>query len=216
MTVAVEIDDLQTALLERAKALANEYLTRAQHERDRGIEQANDRLRLREEREVSIAKVMAERIYRQKVQASEIKMREELDHLRWAHVQAVMTALKESLAKIVEDKGTYLPLLQQLIATSVKCMEDKELVVEVNARDFSLLEGQWKSITDEIAGKKKMALQPSDRKSIGGVVVRNKDDTIRIDNSFEGRMQRYMSELEQVVTERLFSSATPMGALFNG
>ena len=78
-----QVTELESAILQRANRLAAEFKQRAERSRDNILREASDRLRLREEREILAAKTQAERSYRQRVQAAEIKHQEELDRLRW-------------------------------------------------------------------------------------------------------------------------------------
>ena len=99
MSPRAEIDELESALLERAKALAAEYLAQAESERHRIVAEANDRLQLREEHEILAAKAAAERAFRRRMQAAEIKEQEELDRLRWSLVRDVMDRLQKQLSQ---------------------------------------------------------------------------------------------------------------------
>ena len=49
-----------------------------------------------------------------------------------------------------------------------------------------------------------------------GVLVRNADNTIRVDNRFEGRLERLADAMQRVIVERLFATATPMGSMLSG
>lgn len=216
MNKAVNVDDLNTALLTRAKTLADEILARARRERDRVIEDASNRLHLREERETAAAIALGERTFRQLVQASEIEMRENLDRARWVHVQAVMDAMKDRLATLVGDEAQYLPLLEKLLVKAAVGIESEALVAQLSARDFARLSGRWDSFARQAIPDKQVTLSPETLHTMGGVLVSSADQRIRVDNTFEGRIERLEVELERTITERLFASAAPMGALFHG
>jgi V/A-type H+-transporting ATPase subunit E len=63
---------------------------------------------------------------------------------------------------------------------------------------------------------KPVTLAPDPIACIGGVRVRNAADTVRVDNTFEGRLDRLHEPLYQLVTERLFAAAAHRGAMFGG
>ncbi|NCC28348.1 MAG: ATPase, partial [Gammaproteobacteria bacterium] len=69
-----QVQELEQAILARAERLAGEYRDRANRSRDSILREAAERLRMRESREESIAKTLADRTFRQQVQASELKM----------------------------------------------------------------------------------------------------------------------------------------------
>lgn len=216
MSQETQLENLQGALLARARALADETTVRGKREADRIIQDTHARLHAREETEHASAKARAERVYRQKVQAAEIKLRAELDQLRWAHVQQVMDALQARLAALVEDEARYLPLLKTLIAAAARVIEDDNLVAEVNARDYTRLQAQWPAIAAEVAPGKHITLSPEARECSGGVLVRNADNTIRMDNRFEGRLERLTGAMQRAIVERLFATATPLGNISVG
>lgn len=210
------IGELEAALLARAKALAEEQLVNARRTCDQIVGDANEHLRLREEREIHAAKTQAERNYRQRVQAAEIKHQVELDRLRWDLVRGVVERLPRELEKMAADEKTYLPLLRRSLARAVTAIEDPEIVAAVNARDHERLAENWDAFVREAGVTRHVRLAPEPIVCIGGVQVRNVDDTIRIDNTFEGRLERLQEELHQAVMERLFASTADIGAMFGG
>ncbi len=213
MDTQTQVAILQSALLERAKALADETVLRGKREAQRIIADAESRLRSREEAEHVSAKARAERAYRQKIQVADIKMRAALDHLRWTHVQQVMDALQGRLAALVEDEQRYLPLLKALITNAARVIEDRELIAAVNARDYTRLQAQWPAIAAEVAPGKNIVLSPECNDCGGGVLVRNAADNIRVDNRFEGRLERLADELQRIIVERLLVAAAPVATL---
>ncbi len=207
------IDDLESALLARAKALADEHLVNARRTCDQIINDANEHLRLREEREILAAKTQSERAYRQRVQAAEIKHQEDLDRLRWNLVRGIVEKLPGELEKTAADDKTYLPLLRRFLARAVSAIEDPEIVAAVNARDHRRLAQNWEAFVREAGVTRRVLLAPEPIVCLGGVQVRNVDDTIRIDNTFEGRLERLQELLHQAVMERLFASTAAIGGM---
>jgi len=210
------VEDLEQALLDRAEALAEEYLNGAERARGQIIEEAGKMLRLREEREILAAKARGERLYRQKVQASEIRMQEELDHLRWTLVQSVLEDVTTRLAQVTEDDALYLPLLRRYLARGARSIERDDLVARVAARDLARLAPRWADFVKEAAPGKRVVLSQQPLDTLGGLMLESADGHIRVNNTFEGRLERLQAEVYRAVTERLFASAEPMGALYNG
>ncbi len=204
------VRELEAALLTRAKRLAGEYLSRAQHNRDRIIEEANERIHRREEQEVLAAKAMAERLYRRRVQASELKLQGDLERRRWELVQAVMEDLQRYLAVLVADETRYLPVLQRLLGAAAVAIEQEELIAELNQTDLKRLEKGWESFVAESGVDKRIILSSAPLDCSGGVRVMSKDQRIRVDNTFEGRQDRWAEALYQVAVERLFVQPAPI------
>ncbi len=210
------IEDLEQALIYRAEVLADEYLNGAERARGQIVEEASKMLRLREEREILAAKARAERLYRQRVQAAEIRLQQDLDHLRWTLVQSVMEDVTARLAQVAEDDGLYLPLLKQLLGQGAQAIERDELTARVAARDLPRLAARWNDFVKEAAPGKRVALAQQPLETLGGILLESADGQIRVDNTFEGRIERLQGEVHRAVSERLFASAEHMGALFNG
>lgn len=210
------IGELETALIARAKALADEHMAHARRARDQIIADANERQRLREEREILAAKAVAERAFRQRQQAAEIKQQEEVDRLRWNLVATVMAHLPAELEKLITDEKIYHSLMRKLLAQAASAVATQELVAEVNARDHARLSKTWEAFCREAGIKNPIALAPESILCSGGVRLRNAADTIRVDNSFEGRLERLQDGLYQIIMQRLFAATASIGAMIDG
>ena len=208
-----QVNELEAAILQRADRLAAEYRSRAERSRDNILRESHERLRLREEREVLLAKAQAERAYRRKVQASELKLHKEMDRLLWNLVEGVREGLADRMRALVEDEAKYLPLLKSLIGKAAAAIERSELVVELNARDLKRLQPDWERFLHDYIHDKQVSLCSTPTDTLGGVMVRSIDNRIHLDNTFEGRMQRLESRLQQVITERLLPGGRDNGIL---
>lgn len=204
-TQNTQLEQLENAILKRAQTLADAQLHDAQQQCEQVQRDLNKRLQHREERETHLAKAIADKTYRRHVQASEIKMHAELDQLRWSLIQMVMTQLKHRLQQLREKPDSYLPLLRQYFTNAMSILERDHLVVEVNAQDYELLIAQWENLINECAPGKKCSLTVNKVTSIGGLLIRDESNQIRIDNTFEGLIARLENELYQVITTQLFA-----------
>lgn len=209
-------DDLEAALLERARKLADEHLAHAHGIRDQIIEEENQRLRLREEREVLAAKEAAERLYRQRVQASELHLREQWERQRWELIQSAMTQLAERLHAMAGDEDEYLPVLQALLRDAAARIPGRELIAQVNAPDLERLQPRWEAFSREAIEDKTVSLNGEALQCGGGVRVSDKDNRVRVDNTFEGRLERLGEVLHQVISEQLFGTTDSPGDTHGG
>jgi V/A-type H+-transporting ATPase subunit E len=200
----------------RAEQLANEYRERAQRNRDNILREAAERLRLREQREESIAKSLGDRAYRQQVQASELKMQSHLDRVRWNLVTGVERRLRERMRIFMENEAAYTANLRTQLAQAAAAIESDELIAELNARDRSRLAPQWDAIAAEAAPGKHIRLADRSLECVGGVRVSSSDNRIRVDNTFEGRMERLRSSIQQVILDRLLPGGLDTGNVFSG
>jgi V/A-type H+-transporting ATPase subunit E len=209
MSTETQLEQLESAIRQRAQTLADSHLQAAQQQIDNILTESSKRIQQREERETEIAKAAAEQEYRRRVQAGEIKMQAELDQLRWTLVQLIINDLQTHLKQLSQQQAIYVNLLKQYLKSAAQLFEEEELVIEVNANDHALLAPQWESIAKESVPNKRCTLSANPQPFTGGLRVRNQEDRIRIDNTFEGLIARLESELYQVITAQLLASTTP-------
>jgi V/A-type H+-transporting ATPase subunit E len=211
-----QVQELEQAILARAERLATEYRERAQRSRDNILREAAERLRLREQREDAIAKALGERTFRQQVQANELKLQSHLDRVRWNLVTDVERRLRDSMESFKQDEAAYVKTLKAYLAQAAREMESEELIVELNRQDHQRLAAKWAEIAKEAAPGKSMHLAPDPIETLGGVLVRSGDNRIRVNNTFEGRLERLRHDIQQVILERLLPSGFESGNVFSG
>lgn len=199
--------DLEAALIARAQSLAQEFLTSAAGRREEILAEANERLHLREEREVLAARAAADRQQRQQVQSAEIRLAGESDRLRWTLVQAVLTELDEAMAELANDEARYLPILAGFIASGAAAIDSDTIVVELNAQDLARLNSRWTSFSKDLAPGKTLQLSPHPLHCAGGAMLHDPENRVRVNQTFEGRKQRMSQTLVQVVMEKLFATS---------
>ena len=211
-----QVQELEQAILARAERLAGEYRERAQRSRDNVLREAAERLRLREEREEAIAKALGERTFRQQVQANELKMQSHLDRVRWNLVKDVENRLRERMERFKRDEKAYPATVKTYLAQAAAQIESEDLVAEFNPQDRHRLEAQWEDIAKEVAPGKNLRLSPTAIETLGGVLVSSADGRIRVDNTFEGRLERLRNRVQQVILERLLPGGLETGNVFGG
>jgi V/A-type H+-transporting ATPase subunit E len=211
MSDSGQVAGLESALLARAQRLADEYIAGGRQSRQQILDEANQRLRIEEEREVLAAKAHAERVYQQRVQAAELGLRAEFDRARWSLVNAVLETLPARLAGLAQDEARYLALLLDWLREGAQSIERAELVIRVNARDLPLLQRDWQRHAQEAAPDKMLELDEQTADSMGGVLVSSKDGNIRYDNTFEGRMERMDEALQRAVADHLIPAGETHG-----
>jgi V/A-type H+/Na+-transporting ATPase subunit E len=213
-----QVDELERAILGRAERLAGEYRERAGRSRDSILREASERLRLREAREESIAKTLGERTFRQRVQASELKMQTHLDRVRWNLVQDVERRLADRMRAFMTDEAAYGAWIDRLIVVAADLIEAPHLRVSANAQDQRRLHARWESLVEELPPGKTATLAPTSDAidTLGGVLITSNDQRIRVDHTFEGRLARLQPRIQQTILERLLPGGFETGNLFTG
>ncbi|HHH12901.1 MAG TPA: V-type ATP synthase subunit E, partial [Thiolapillus brandeum] len=77
------------------------------------------------------------------------------------------------------------------------------------------LQPRWEAFLASVGSDREIRLQERPLPSSGGVVVRSEDDRIRVDNTFEGRLERLQPQVLQVITERLFAAEVSQRGLLH-
>ncbi len=125
--------------------------------------------------------------------------------------------LLDRAAAFTKDADPYLPTLARLLAAAAaEFPVDAELVAEVNAEDRQRLAPRWAEFVEEAAPDRSIALGAEPARCTGGVVVRTPDNRIRVNNTFEGRMQRLETRIYQTIVERLFPGQADVQSLTIG
>jgi V/A-type H+-transporting ATPase subunit E len=216
MNPETQVRNLEQALLARARELVREHLEKAASERERILAEVAQRLRLREEREILAAKADAERAFRRRVQAAEIRMQGELDRLRWTLVQTVLGSVRAELARVADDEHLYLPVLAGYLRSAAECLDGSALVADLNMRDRERFASRWDALAAEAVPKKHLSLSPTAITASGGVIVRTPNNQVRVDNTFEGRIDRLEETVHAAILERLFAAVPHMETVFHG
>ena len=102
-TESEQVRALQQAILERAKELAAEHVSQGEMTRGKIIEDAREKVKLMEQKELLAARLQADREYQRQVQANELRIQAELDRNRWGLVQSVMDKISRQLVELHQD-----------------------------------------------------------------------------------------------------------------
>jgi V/A-type H+-transporting ATPase subunit E len=206
MSSEPSLQDLEQALIDRARRLADEYMARARSTRERMISDKNEWLRIREEREVFAAELAAERFYRSKVQSTEMELQGELDRRRWEMVQDLKLSIRQEFLALMESRE-YVAVLKRFLSSAAAALHDEgDLVAHLAQRDLERFGAEWPQWLQETAPGSKVTLSDEAGDFTGGLLIRNCDDSVRVDHSFEGRMERLEEQINLVLTAELFPS----------
>jgi V/A-type H+-transporting ATPase subunit E len=206
------IEQLEAALRERAEKLAEAHRRRARQESRELLAAAERRLADQRRREHEAATRLAQGKAREYMQAGELRLQADLDRLRWALVEEILGRLETRLPGLRSEPAVYRRMLADWIREGARWIDAPSLVVAVNAQDQGLLEPDWASWSAGILDGRKASLELLTRPTAGGVLLRSPDDTVRVDNTFEGRLDRLRESLQQLILEELFSALPDHGA----
>ncbi len=216
MESETQVAQLEQALMHQAETLAREQQMNAESARARILAESAEKLKLAEEREVLAAKVEAERQVRRQTQAAETRLSAELDRLRWALTESILSEMKGAFVKLVQDDARYLQVLESWLAAAASALPPGALVAEVRPEDEKRLAAAWDGMVRRAAPGRAVALASHGQQSVGGIRVRLADNQAQLDQTFEARRMRLADELARVAMEHLFASTPDLGTLIHG
>ena len=216
MEADAQVSQLEDALIRQAETLAREQRQNAESAKARILKEGTDRLKLATDREGLAARDEAERLVRRQVQAAEFRMAAELDRLRWALTEDILSGMQLAFRHLVEDDRRYLELLEGWLASAARALPAGDLIAEVRALDQPRLEPAWAKMAERAAPGRKVALHSHGSNSEGGIRVMLADQRAQIDQTFEARRSRLADDLAREAMEHLFASAPNLGTLLHG
>ena len=216
MTAQEQAAALEQAIFDRARALAEEHRQQAERIVEQIRRDSQEQRSRFEAKAESRAVSRAEREYRRLIQAAEIRLQAELDRMRWGLVESVLRGAKERLQELRDDPEAYPGLVRRLLSEAVKEIAGERLTVRVRREDYEALQEQWESLTVVAAPDKVLTLSKEPFACSGGVLVESEDGRIRMNNTFEGRLERLRPALQRAIVKQLFPQDSEPEALFHG
>jgi V/A-type H+-transporting ATPase subunit E len=212
-----QVKALQRSILERARELAAEHIAQGDMTRNKILVDAREKIKLMEQKELLAAGVHADREYHRQVQANELRIQAELDRNRWGLVQAVMDKLRRQLLELRQDDQRYLSIFKGLLKQAADSIDQPGLIASISNDDLARYHDDWQAIVQDSCGNDvKIKLSPEACRCSGGLKLVSEQGDVMIDNTFEGIVARREEELQRLIFERLFSTLSTQGSLFDG
>lgn len=167
-------------------------------------QELEERLRQRREGEEERFQHEAELRCRQLLQGAKLRMDTDIDRMRWALAQDTLSEVRARMEKITEDEARYLRVLETYLAEAAQSLPAGDLVAALNPRDLERVRAHWDGLAERAAPGRKVRLEPLAEHVSGGMRVSSEDGSLRVDNTFEGRLARMQDEVLEVIIEHLF------------
>ena len=180
-------------------------LSEAQKEAEKLKEEVRKRAEAKAEWILRKAKTQAE-IERQRIIANaKLEVRKKKLAVQEELISQVIESLKERLANLPEDE--YFPMLVELTVKAVEELGTDKVVVRSNERTLKLIVerlSEFREKLKEALGKDVEVTVGEPIQTIGGILVESSDGSVRVDNTFEARIERFESELRATIAKALF------------
>ncbi len=190
------MEKIGEAILDKVKAEANDIIKDAEDRAKQEIEEAKKQqgARLEEEkaRMLQQAKDEATRIEAQAL----VKARQELARAKDEVISEIISRAKKKLASSPSDKSSLTGLIKEAIDT----LGVSKGRLYVSAKDLTTVQKLVEK-DKELAGKIE---EVKEHGSMGGVIVEDIDGKVRIDNTYETRLEMLLPKLLPEVGKELF------------
>jgi V/A-type H+-transporting ATPase subunit E len=124
-----------------------------------------------------------------------------------ALIEDVLSSARKHLEDLVKKKA-YGKTLEKLIVDGTDSLDetDLEIVVPKGHASNIDLKAVEAAVTKASGTKKNLSISKDDVRATGGVIIRNKDSTRWVDNTFEARLERFESEIRDSTSTILFGT----------
>ncbi|MDV3104654.1 V-type ATP synthase subunit E [Thermococcus waiotapuensis] len=189
------IQEIQRAAEQKVQYILNE----ARGEAEKIKEEARKRAEVQAEWILRKARTQAE-IEKQRIIANaKLEVRKKKLAVQEELIREVLSALRERLSSLPDEE--YFETLVKLAREGVEELGLQEVMVSSNGRTLELISGRLNEFSSKI-GARVILGEPLN--TIGGIVVSDPVGKIRVDNTFESRIERMESELRAEIAKALF------------
>jgi vacuolar-type H+-ATPase subunit E/Vma4 len=192
----VGMEKIGEAILGKVRAEASGIIKEAEQKAAEEIEQAKKQqaARLEEEKSKLLQEARAEAT-RIEAQAL-VKARQELSQAKAEVINEIVSRVRSELAKVVSSQSSLAGLIKEAVTTLGLSKER----LYVSPRDLPAVK-KLVAQDKELAGR---VVEIKEHKSSGGVIVEDIEGKVRIDNTYETRLEMLLPRLLPEVAAELF------------
>ena len=190
------MEKIGEAILDKVKAEADSIIKEAKSKADQEIKQAKKQRAARQEEEkAKLIQEAREEATRIKAQAS-VKARQELSRAKADVIDEIISGVKQVLSATSSDKS----LLVSLVKEAIDTLGIDKGRVYVSPKDISTVQ-KLLANDKELASK---IVEVKEYECLGGVIVEDIEGKLRIDNTYETRLEMLLPRLLPEIGRELF------------
>lgn len=190
------MEKIGEAILDKVKAEADSIIKEAEGRAREEIDQAKKRQLVKlEEEKAKLIQEASEEVTRIEAQAS-VKVRQELSRAKADVIDDIITGVKKALSDTSGDKN----LLASLLNEAADALGIVKGRVYVSPGDVSTVK-KFLDGDKELAGK---IVEVKECDCVGGVIVEDIEGKVRIDNTYNTRLEMLLPQLLPEIGRELF------------
>jgi V/A-type H+-transporting ATPase subunit E len=174
-------------LIEEAEKKAQEELEKAKKQREAQFEEERDRMLVEAEEE-------AARIFAQ----ASIKARQQLSSAKADTIAKIIDGARKELAQIASDESYLLKLIKE----AVEGLGVDKARIYVSPKDVNTVKKLLEA-DKEFSGK---IVEVRESNCLGGVIAEDVEEKLRIDNTYETRLEMLLPKLLPEISKELFEA----------
>ncbi len=192
------MEKIGEAILDKVKAEADEILKDAENRAAEAVVQAKEQqAAMREEAKAKMLQAARDEATRIQAQAA-VKARQTLSQAKAEVVGAIIDRAKQELAGSAGDAAHLVALIKEAVGV----LGVSQGRVYATPKDMAAIKKLVEKDKD-LAGK---VAEFKEHKSLGGIIVESSDGKVRIDNTYETRLEMLLPQLLPEVAKELFGS----------
>ncbi len=193
-----QVSEIMQGAREKADVSLSEAQKKADQERSVIVSRGEQEARRESQRILAEARIKAKR--------DKVNAREEM-------VQTSFDRARDKLIRMAQEGSSdgieYLDVLERLIKESVKSAGVKSAEVILTLKDRSLVSQELldrvaSELEPDLGFKAQLMVSEEVFSGIGGVIVRESDGRVCVDNSFDARIERFRETVRMRVARELF------------
>jgi V/A-type H+-transporting ATPase subunit E len=198
------VDNLGSVVISESEDKAEWIIKSAQEMSNKYIDEATQKATENAEKIITQGRYTGEKEKQKILSTAEMEVKRMVLNCRESLIDEAFALAREKFEAFKKTKE-YTNILQKHIISSIGELEGNSFTVIASKHDsFSLTDSVVNKVKKE-TGKKglKLELQEVDE-DIGGVIVREKNGKVSIDNTFDSMLNRIKNEIRAKVSEILF------------
>ncbi|MCD6452931.1 MAG: V-type ATP synthase subunit E [Dehalococcoidales bacterium] len=193
------MEKISQAVLDKVRAEADSLIKDAEVQAEQELAQAKERWAARQEEETAkILQQAGEEAARIEAQAL-VKARQELSRVKADLVSGMVDRVKQRLSEFSDDGGSLIGLIKE----SIDRLRASKVKIYVSPQQVSVVQRLLEK-DKELAGK---VAEVKGRPGTGGVIVEDASGEVRIDNTYETRLEMLLPKLLPEIDKELFQGS---------